>query len=226
MRSYRWSAEQEAELAESMLQFNIEADREMAAKGYRPGGGLPFQGMPAEMFPHDPDLDDPLWVDEHDYPDHPGQLDEPGQPDQYDQSDRRDSSGRSGDGLEASRGYPYGVAAGAAGPIEAMERVLDELERVEQGVASLLGDRAILFEQALLLGESGTERTRAGSRQLAWRSLRAELGAALRIPERTIEGLLGVSRALGAWVRTFWLTRRGESGGQCAALGESVHVGD
>ena len=184
MRSYRWSAEQAAELAESMLQFNMEADAEMAAQGYRPGAGLPFQGMSAEMFPHDPELDDPLWVDEHDYPDHRGRFDEVGEADQC------------GGGLDASRGYPYGLAASAGGPVEAMERILDALERVEAGVASLLGDRAILFEQALLLGESGTERARAGSRQLALRSLRAELGAALRIPERTIEGLLGVSRAL------------------------------
>jgi len=33
-------------------------------------------------------------------------------------------------------------------------------------------------------------------------------------------------RRLGAWVRTFRLTRRGESGGWCGALGESVHDGD
>ena len=45
MRGYRWTAEQAAELAESMLRFNRAADAEMAAKGYRPGAGLPFQGM-------------------------------------------------------------------------------------------------------------------------------------------------------------------------------------
>lgn len=31
--------------------------------------------------------------------------------------------------------------------------------------------------------------------------------------------------ALGAWVRSFRLTRRGKSGGQCGALGELVHGG-
>ncbi|MET3768187.1 hypothetical protein ABIB15_000859, partial [Marisediminicola sp. UYEF4] len=194
MRGYRWTAEQAAELAESMLQFNMVADAEMVAKGYRPGAGLPFQGMPAEMFPHDPELDDPelddpAWMDEHDYPyyphdpDYPAQLGEAGQPDHLDHP---------GTGLDGGRGYPFGVAAGAGGPVEAMERVVDALERVERDVAGLLGDRAVLFEQALALGETGTERSRAGSRQLALRSVRAELGAALRIPERTIEGLLGV----------------------------------
>jgi len=196
MRSYRWTAEQAAEIAESMLQFNLAADAEMAAKGYRPGAGLPFEGMPAEMFPHDPDLDDPLWVEEHDYPDHPVQPDAAGQPDDPVHTGHPGDPDRPGAGLDGGRGYPFGVAAGAGGPVEAMERVVDALERVERDVAGLLGDRAILFEQALVLGETGTERSRAGSRLLALRSLRAELGAALRIPERTIEGLLGVSRSL------------------------------
>jgi hypothetical protein len=90
MRGYRCTAEQAAEFAESMLQFNVEADAEMAAKGYRPGAGLPFEGMPAEMFPHDEDLDDPAWADEDDYPHYPAQLDGP------DQSAHPDQSGHPG----------------------------------------------------------------------------------------------------------------------------------
>ena len=181
MSSYRWTVEEATDLAASMLQFNIEADAEMAARGYRPGVGLPFEGMPAELFPHDLDLDDPRWVDEDDHPGDPGAPDYPG---------------RVGPGLDASRGYPYGVAAGPGGPGEAVGRVIDALERVEQGIAGLMGDRVVLFEQARALGETGDERTRAGSRQLALRSLRAELGAALRIPERTIDALLGASHSL------------------------------
>lgn len=202
MRSYRWSAEEAAELAESMLQFNLEADAEMAARGYRPGSGLPFHGMPAEMFPHDPDLDDPCWVDEHDYPDYPGQLDEcglndgSGSPGAAAESGGLKSGGLDAGGLDAGGGYPFGIAAGVGGSGEALGRVVDALERVERDIAGLLGDRAVLFEQARSLCEAGTDRVRVGSRQLALRSLRAELGAALRIPERTIEGLLGVSRSL------------------------------
>ena len=187
MSSYQWTAEEAADLAASMLQFNMDADAEMAARGYRPGAGLPFEGMPAEMFPHDPDLDDPRWADEEDLAGCSGHPDYSGPPEE---------AGRLGAGLDASRGYPYGVAAGPGGAGEAMGRVIDALERVERDVAGLLGDRAVLFEQARVLGQSGDERSRAGSRQLALRSLRAELGAALRIPERSIEGLLGVSHSL------------------------------
>ncbi|MET3769342.1 hypothetical protein ABIB15_002038 [Marisediminicola sp. UYEF4] len=187
MSGYRWTVEEAADLAASMLQFNIEADAEMAAQGYRPGAGLPFEGMPAELFPHDPDLDDPRWADEDDLPDHSGQPDYSGPPEE---------AGRPGAGLDASRGYPYGVAAGPGGAGEAMGRVIDALERVERGIAGLMGDRVVLFEQARVLGLTGDERSRAGSRQLALRSLRAELGAALRIPERTIDAFLGVSHIL------------------------------
>ena len=199
MSGYRWTVEEAADLAASMLQFNIEADAEMAARGYRPGAGLAFEGMPAELFPHDPDLDDPRWADEDDVPDVPdaaGRPDEAGQRVQPGQLDVAHAPGRPGAGLDGSRGYPYGVAAGPGGPGEAMGRVIDALERVERGIAGLMGDRVVLFEQARVLGQTGDERSRAGSRQLALRSLRAELGAALRIPERTIDTLLGVSHIL------------------------------
>jgi hypothetical protein len=87
---------------------------------------------------------------------------------------------------------------------DTVSEMIDAFVVFERMVSSIRGFQAQLLDQARWasgLGSVGSSRGAASSLGLSaqgmeWRSLRAELAAALRVPERTAENLLGVSEAL------------------------------
>ncbi|MDQ1576795.1 MAG: hypothetical protein QOH55_1945, partial [Microbacteriaceae bacterium] len=97
----------------------------------------------------------------------------------------------------ASRTIPAVVA-------DTVSEMIDAFVVFERMVSSILGFQAQLLDQARRasgLGSVGSSRGAAsslgsGGQSMELRALRAELAAALRVPERTAENLLGVSEAL------------------------------
>jgi hypothetical protein len=88
------------------------------------------------------------------------------------------------------------IPAAVADTVSGMVDAVVDLDRM---ISSIRGMQAQLLDQARRasgLGSIGTSREAAGGRGMELRSLRAELAAALRIPERTAEAQLVVSEAL------------------------------
>jgi hypothetical protein len=88
------------------------------------------------------------------------------------------------------------IPAAVADTVSGMVDAVVDLDRM---ISSIRGVQAQLLDQARRasgLGSIGTSREAAGGRGMELRSLRAELAAALRIPERTAEAQLVVSEAL------------------------------
>ncbi|MDQ1581144.1 MAG: hypothetical protein QOD05_1919 [Microbacteriaceae bacterium] len=88
------------------------------------------------------------------------------------------------------------IPATVADTVSGMVDAVVDLDRM---ISSIRGMQAQLLDQARRasgLGSIGTSREAAGGRGIELRSLRAELAAALKIPERTAETQLVVSEAL------------------------------
>lgn len=95
-------------------------------------------------------------------------------------------------------GMPVGLASALTGPIGPM---IDALVGIDAMISGLMGARAELLNELLVwseLVEAARDDSTATSRDLARRSIRAEVACALRLPERTAESMLEASRQLVA----------------------------
>lgn len=99
---------------------------------------------------------------------------------------------------------------------DTLSEMVDALVEVESTIASLTAVRTQLLENLHTwseLTESAAPHSTPASRDLAFRSKRAEIACALRIPERTAERLLGEARMLVRDLpRTMAALRAGEIG--------------
>lgn len=95
-------------------------------------------------------------------------------------------------------GMPVVLASALTGPIGPM---IDALVGIDAMISGLMGARAELLNELLVwseLVEAARDDSTATSRDLARRSIRAEVACALRLPERTAESMLEASRQLVA----------------------------
>lgn len=105
-------------------------------------------------------------------------------------------------------------------PLPAMNAALgdlvDGLVHLDAMMSSLMAARAQLLDEVRVwaeLIEGATGDSTPSGRDLAFRAVRAEVACALRIPERTVENLFGVSRMLvHSLPRTLEALRAGEIG--------------
>lgn len=82
---------------------------------------------------------------------------------------------------------------------DTLAELIDSLVRVDATIASLTSVKTDLLESVRVwseLVESASDHSTPASRDLAFRSVRAEVACALRIPERTAENLFGEARFL------------------------------
>ena len=92
---------------------------------------------------------------------------------------------------------PLTVQAAAA---EAVSELIDMAAGIDRTIAGLTALRAQVVEKATAWNESAA--SEGLSKELQFRSFRAELACALRIPERTAENLMATSRSLvSRWSR-------------------------
>lgn len=95
-------------------------------------------------------------------------------------------------------GMPVVLASALTGPIGPM---IDALVGIDAMISGLMGARAELLNELLVwseLVEAARDDSTATSRNLARRSIRAEVACAMRLPERTAESMLEASRQLVA----------------------------
>lgn len=106
---------------------------------------------------------------------------------------------------------PHGTEASVA-----LTEMVDSLVGIDAAISGLLAARTQLLESMRLwseLAESGKPHSTPTSRDMAFRSLRAEVACAIRLPERTVENLFGEARMLvRALPRTLKALRAGEIG--------------
>ena len=82
---------------------------------------------------------------------------------------------------------------------DTLAELVDALVEVDATISSLMAVRTQMLENVRTwteLTESAAEHSTPTSRDLAFRSVRAEVSCALRIPERTVERLFGEARML------------------------------
>lgn len=80
-----------------------------------------------------------------------------------------------------------------------MSNLIDALVDIDASLSTLAAARAELLESIRSwssITEAANERSTPHSRDLAFRSVRAEVACALRLPERTVENLFGEARML------------------------------
>ncbi|HEV7567083.1 MAG TPA: DUF222 domain-containing protein [Microbacteriaceae bacterium] len=88
------------------------------------------------------------------------------------------------------------IPAAVADTVSGMVDAVVDLDRMISGIRGMQAQLLDQARRASGLGSIGTSREAAGGQGMELRSLRAELAAALRIPERTAEAQLVVSESL------------------------------
>lgn len=88
-----------------------------------------------------------------------------------------------------------------SGPVlrETVDAMLDVVANVDRMISGLMAVRAEAIDATRVASElaaHGTSAAAGGTSSLAHRSVRAEISCAMRVPERTVEALMGVSDAL------------------------------